>query len=306
MNKIIVLILISLHALFGNWPQIFGPERNAVSPETDINKEWDRSSPEVLWETSLGSGFGGAVADSGKVYILDRETLDLANDREGAGRKDILRCYDLTSGEVLWAYDYGAPGKTGYDGSRACPAVDAQNVYAVGPLGHIICVDKIRGTLKWQKHLINDFGAQRPYWAFSQSPLIYKDLVIINAHGQKGLIALKKTDGMLVWGSSVLGGGASYSSPCLTIVDGQEMLLYTSTAGRRNESGNPPTIAGIDPSDGKMLWSYSDFQCGTAMIPHPVHIGKGRFILTGGYMAGDSSYSSCEERGCMEGDNRFP
>jgi hypothetical protein len=44
---------------------------------------------------------------------------------------------------------------------------------------------------------------------------------------------------------------------------------------------------GIDPASGKVLWRYTNWNCGIP-IPHAVDAGEGRMLITGGYSAGSA------------------
>jgi hypothetical protein len=95
-KKILLFFLIATASIFSgyaqDWPQFLGPDRNSKSPETGILRTWPEEGPEVLWTVDLGIGYGGPVVKNGKVYLLDRE-------KETA---DIMRCFDLNTGEELW------------------------------------------------------------------------------------------------------------------------------------------------------------------------------------------------------------
>jgi outer membrane protein assembly factor BamB len=60
--------------------------------------------------------------------------------------------------------------------------------------------------------------------------------------------------------------------------------MITASAGR-GENATGGKVVGIDPLTGKILWEYTNWQCG---IPAPcaVDAGEGRVLITGGYQAG--------------------
>ncbi len=114
-----------------DWPQYLGPDRNSTSPQKCILRSWPENGPEVLWTVDVGRGNGGPVVKDGKVYLLDRD------DQVG----DIMRCFDLSSGEDLWNSAYEAPGSVRFPGSRSVPIVDGNHVYSCGHNGDLYCID---------------------------------------------------------------------------------------------------------------------------------------------------------------------
>src|SRR6185369_4673481 len=88
-------------AFAADWPQYYGPSRDATSTEKGILRAWPAEGPKVLWTVPLGIGFGGAAVSAGKVYLLDRD------DKVG----DTFRVYDFSNGKELWNFAYDGPGK---------------------------------------------------------------------------------------------------------------------------------------------------------------------------------------------------
>jgi outer membrane protein assembly factor BamB len=284
-----------------DWPQYLGPNRDNISQETDLTSSWSKEGPKVLWSQAVGEGFGGPSIYQAKVYVLDRENSE----------KDILRCFDLNSGEELWNYSHIDSGKFSFNGSRATPTVDGKNIYCVGPMGTIYCIDLLTHQSVWTRNFREDFGAEFPTWAFSQSPLIYKDLVIVAPMCNKtGLVAYDKENGEIVWQTPRLSVRAGYSSPQFAKIGGldqiilvtpymtEEMIQWyneeekdakTEIEGAENNEEVEPYfdhggVYGINAKTGKVLWNYKKVY-GMLSIPPVTLIGDGRVFVN----SGDSS-----------------
>ncbi|HLP73515.1 MAG TPA: PQQ-binding-like beta-propeller repeat protein [Bacteroidales bacterium] len=277
-----------------DWPQYLGPNRNGVSSQQNIAREWSDKGPEVLWKVDLGIGFGGSVIREGKVYLLDRE------DKTG----DKLRCLDLTTGKELWSFAYDAPGSVTYPGSRSVPAIDGNRIYTVGPYGQFYCTDINTHKPLWNKNIWTDFGGgQIPRWAITQCPLVYGDLVIVASQAPgAGVVAYNKLSGNVKWSTPSL-GPVGYVSPSLLKVGNENHVVMITASAGRGQSANGGKVVGMDPSTGKVLWEYRNWQCGIP-VPSAVDAGEGRALITGGYEAGaamikierktDGSYSVAE------------
>jgi outer membrane protein assembly factor BamB len=275
---IALLVVVSVTgALAGDWPGYLGPKRDGTSSEKGLLRSWPPEGPQVLWTTPVGAGYGGPAVSAGKVYLLDRD--------ETVG--DRLRCLDFATGKDLWSFAYAAPGAFDHRGSRTTPTVDGTYVYTFGPLGDLYCIDTATRKPVWNRNVWKDFGGgQLPRWALTQNPLIYRDLLIVAPQGRKtSVAAFDKLTGELKWTSPVLSGSAGYVSPSIVNVGGDDHLVMTmaSSGFGRNASGG--SVNGLDPLSGKVLWTYTNFQCGIP-IPHAVDAGDGRVLLTAGYNTG--------------------
>ncbi|MBX2851246.1 MAG: PQQ-like beta-propeller repeat protein [Phycisphaeraceae bacterium] len=261
-----LLLLLVLPAGAADWPGFQGPNRSGVAPETNILTDWPDEGPAVLWSNDVGPGFGGAAIKDGRVYILDRN--DIKGDRLGV--------YELSTGKAVWACDYDAPGRISYHGSRSTPMVTDSHAFTVGAFGQVTCFDLSTRKVAWQKHM-DDFGAAPPKWAWSQSPLIVGDTVVIAPMaGDAGLVALKPATGEVVWKSPGI-GREGYGSPRLMTLAGKEQIVtLTSTL-----------VTGVDPETGKILWSYDGIPVKRG-IPTPTDIGSNRVFITAGYNAGSA------------------
>ncbi|MCJ7812314.1 PQQ-binding-like beta-propeller repeat protein [bacterium] len=263
-----------------DWPQYLGPTRNGVSTQKGILRSWPEQGPEVLWTVNVGIGYGGPVVKDGKVYLLDRD------DKVG----DIMRCFDFSSGKELWQFSYDAPGSVMFPGSRSVPIVDGNNVYSCGHNGDLYCIDINTHKPVWNKNIWTDFGGdQLPIWAITQCPLIYGDLLILASQApEAGVVAYNKLTGDVVWKTPNL-GNESYASPSVVKIDGKDHIVIvissTNPFGHRELPQTMGNVVGIEPSTGKILWEYKEWQCHIS-VPSALDAGEGRVLVVGGYELG--------------------
>lgn len=262
-----VLLTTLAASALADWPHFMGPNRDGVSPETNLLDRWPEAGPPERWRVDLGEGFGGAAIRDGRVYLLDRE----------GDERDVLRVFDLESGEELDSYGYERRGRLSVHGSRSTPTVDDELVFTVGGFGDVHAID--RDTLEpvWNMDLNQQYPEGHLRWGFAQSPLVHGDLLILTpTHpGSPGLIAVNKRDGEVVWESEPFGGDY-YTSPDLRTVLGTTGVLILS-----NE-----VLAFINPDTGETIWTYDGYR-NQFPIPSPTVLDDGeRIFLTGGYDAG--------------------
>ncbi len=263
-----------------DWPQFLGPDRNSKSPQKGLLRSWPEAGPEVVWSANVGIGYGGPVVKDGKVYLLDRD------DEVG----DIMRCFNLQTGEELWKFSYDAPGTVSFPGSRSVPIVDDRHVYSCGPNGDLYCIDIKTHQPVWNKNVWTDFGGTKiPVWAISQCPLIYGDLLVVASQApQAGVVAYNKLTGAIAWQTPNL-GNESYVSPKVVKIDGNDHIVMITSS--TNRFANPDAeltlgnVVGLDPLTGKTLWKYSGWDCHIS-VPCAVDAGDNRLLIVGGYERG--------------------
>jgi len=280
-NVVTMVALSVTCASAGDWPWAYGPRRDNTSDEKGLLRSWPQAGPEVLWTVPVGAGFGGPAVSDGKVYLLDRD--------EKVGDK--LRVFDLSSGKELWSFAYEAPGGFMFAGSRTTPTVDGERVYTSGPLGDLYCISTKTQKPVWHKNIWKDFGGgELPRWAVVQHPLVYGDLLIVAPQtSQTGVVAYDKLTGELKWKSAPLSGNPGYVSPSVVKIGGEDHLVMVMASVGRGRTAKDGSVNGLDPRSGKILWTYTNWQC-PIPVPQPVDAGQGRVLVSGGYSAGSAMF----------------
>ena len=75
-------------------------------------------------------------------------------------------------------------------------------LYALGSDGDLVCLDAAdrQGTV--EENLRNDFGGKPGHWAYSESPLIDGDTLVVTPGGNDAtIVALNKKTGDVIWKS---------------------------------------------------------------------------------------------------------
>jgi len=269
----VIVIICTTYMLAQDWPQYLGPNRDSTSPQKGLLRTWPENRPEVLWTVDVGIGFGGPVIRDGKAYLLDRD--------KGVG--DIIRCFDFSNGKELWRFKYDASGSVMFPGSRSVPAVDGNYVYSCGQNGDLYCISINTHKPVWNKNIWTDFGGDDlPIWAITQCPLIYGDLLIVTSQApEAGVVAYNKLTGEVVWKTPNL-VNESYASPSVVKIDGQDHIVMvissTNPIGHRELPQTMGNVVGIDPSTGKILWEYKEWECHIS-VPSAVDTGDNKVLV---------------------------
>lgn len=248
-----------------DWPQWRGVNRDGKSAEQGLLKAWPQGGPRLAWRASgLGEGYSSFAVSGGKLYTLGA--------RDGA---EYVMAFDEATGRKLWEVAHGRRFSNDRgDGPRATPTVDGAQLYAYGASGDLSALDAVSGRVLWKINVLQRYGGSNITWGLSESPLVLRDRIIVNAGGPRAsIVAVNKKDGSELWRSQ--GDEAGYSSAILQQVGGiPQAVVFT---GRR--------AVGIDTRDGKLLWSYDRVSNRTANIATPIARGN-RVFLSSDYGTG--------------------
>ncbi|MEM7353555.1 MAG: PQQ-binding-like beta-propeller repeat protein, partial [Acidobacteriota bacterium] len=190
------------------------------------------------WRRPIGAGYSGIAIVDGRLYTMTSD-----------GETDAVVALDQQSGEERWRADAGPtrPGGPGQlAGPSSTPAVAHGKVFALTPSGRLMALAADDGSIRWQRDLVADLGAEVPQYGIATAPLIDGQRVIVLVGGEEAyLAAFDVATGELVW-SEGHGEGTSYASPIKATLGSLEQILVP--------SGN--ALYAVDPSDGNLLWSY--------------------------------------------------
>ncbi len=212
-----LMTLPSIYAVAGefNWSKWRGPDENGISKETDWNPEAIQNNPDIKWSVEVGEGYSNVAILGNHLYTMGH-----------AGRKDTVFCLDFNTGEVIWKFSYTA-SRGQYPGPRATPVLSDGKLYTISRDGKTFCLDAETGSKIWGKRLQEELGVYNIAWGISGSPLIYKNLVIINAN--KSGLALDKNTGELVWASDQ--GNCGYATPVIFTKNSRDYAAIFSQTG---------------------------------------------------------------------------
>lgn len=220
----------------GNWPQWRGPNRDGISTETGLLKQWPENGPPLAWKAKgAGFGYSSFAIVNGRLY-----TQGLRGDRE------FIIAFDVTNGKELWATPHGGAFRNDRgDGPRGTPTIEGNRLYALGGNGDLSALDLGTGKVVWTMNVLDKFGGSQITWGISESPLIVGEKILVNPGGPNAsIVALNKKDGSLIWKSQ--SDRAGYSSAIAVDTAGtQQVVFFTSTRA-----------VGLDVKDGRLLWEY--------------------------------------------------
>lgn len=233
-----------------DWARFRGPGGLGISKAKNLPVRWS-DTENLVWKTELpGPGTSSPVLHGDRLYLTCHTGYGLGESNPGA-MDDLERhvlCVDRSTGKIVWSREVESKLPETEFGRRiishgyasSTPAVDAERVYCFFGRSGVVALDH-GGKQLWRA----DVGDQIHGWGSASSPVLYEDLVIVNAFVECGqLVALDKRTGKEVWRAGDL--KESWNTPLLVDLPNGKTELAVAISGQ---------ILGFDPATGKSLWS---------------------------------------------------
>ena len=230
-----------------DWVQFRGPGGLGTSRETGLPTTWS-DTENIAWKAELpGPGASSPITLGERVFITCYSGYGIEpNEGDQQALVRHLLCLHRKDGSVIWHKQFAPKlpehqyqGEGSYHGYAAStPTTDGQRIYLFFGKTGVFCLD-LDGNTIWQASV----GEKTNGWGSGCSPLLYQDLLIINASVESGsLVALNKQTGEEVWRAK--GIGSAWNTPIL--VPGKERTeLVVSMADQ---------VVSFHPKTGEELW----------------------------------------------------
>jgi len=256
---LVVTLALPLTLSAENWPGWRGPRGDGTSSSRKVPVRWDVPAGKgLLWKTAIpGTGHASPIIHGDRTFVVscDNET-----------HHRLLVCLDSHTGRILWqrrVIKASLESKHGLNSfASSTPVTDGRLVYVtflevsdkkvpapnvgtarlITPGRMVVAAYDNDGKLKW----IVKPGSFVSAHGYCSSPVIYKDLLIVNGdHDGKGyLVALDRKTGKTAWKVDRKYGIRSYVTPLIRKIDGRVQMVVSGSQH----------VASFDPSDGARHW----------------------------------------------------
>jgi outer membrane protein assembly factor BamB len=261
--NLLLWIAVPAVACAEDWPGWRGPRGDGTSSETNLPIRWSPTE-NVAWKVPVpGIGHSSPVVHGDRIFL----TTCLQKEEER-----VLLCLDRRDGKVLWQQSVikaVLEKKHKLNSfSSSTPATDGKHVYVaflqVRPRSNgedyprkprdvaylprdlvsemVIACYAVDGSLQWRKSPGQFYSRH----GFCSSPILYKDLVIVNGDqdAEAYIVALDKTTGAERWRIDRPHRTRSYCAPLIVQAGGKQQLVLSGSK----------TVTSYDPDTGKLHW----------------------------------------------------
>jgi outer membrane protein assembly factor BamB/enterochelin esterase-like enzyme len=245
------------------WPAWGGPQRNFVA-NAGIIKADQPFELRIAWKKTLGSGYSA-------VSVKDNMAITMFSD----STYDYTVALNAENGQELWRFkiDSTFPGRFGSaNGPISTPLISQNIVVGLSAAGRLFALDSKTGKLKWDTDLVAGHQGQMPFYGFSTSPLVYKNILLVETGGTKSnaFSAFNLQTGAVMW--TVGADTIEYQSPYLWQNEEDSHFIAVSNSA----------VYGLEPATGKILWQLEHqggYYIMGASSGNVVPVGKNQFFL---------------------------
>lgn len=273
-----------------NWPQWRGPNGSGFISTNNVVTQWGPKQ-NVKWRIELPeAGNSTPIVWNDQVFFT--QPLTEAKQRG-------LVCVDRASGREIWqravTYEQTEASHKTNPFCSASPVTDGERVIAWFGSAGLHCWD-LAGNELWHR----DLGAQEHMWGYGSSPILHKDLCILQfgPGNREFIIAVDKSTGETRWQIETLDDDAerklsgaendgnandftsdkqrserlrgAWNTPIVIEVDGHAELITTL----------PRRVSAFDPASGDLLWTCGG--AGPLAYASPIE-ADGIIVSLGGY-----------------------
>ncbi len=263
--SVLMILSVAVPGSGEEWSRWRGPNSDTSAHGTGLFDGIQEPELAVSWRQDLGTGYSS-------VSVADGRAITAYSD----GETDFVVAFDADAGDKLWQTVIG-PTYPGHDGSHtgpiATPAVHAGKVFMLGPWGSVMALDAASGAEVWRVELVDGYGAVKPHYGFSSSPVAVGEIVVVafGSEGGQALAGFEAETGALRWRAAE--DGINYQSPIL-IQDGEQSRVLA-MADRK--------LFLLESASGRVVWEYEhggDPSPMGGLSANPVPIAADRLFLT--------------------------
>ncbi len=263
-------VMVTAELLAAEWLQFRGPGGQGTTSETNLPLTWS-DTKNIAWKTELpGFGASSPIVLDDRLYVTCYSGYGIDQKNPGQMEDLLLHVVCLSDdGNIVWdqrvqpklpeserVRDHGYAGPT--------PATDGKHLFVFFGRSGVFKFD-LEGKQCWQA----DVGEDTHSWGCGTSPVLFGDLVIVNASVESGsLVAINKDSGDEVWRAG--GMNRSWNTPHLVDPGDGRLELVVSVKNQ---------ILAFDPATGEPIWNCEgipDYVC-PSVVSH-----KGVVYVIGG------------------------
>ena len=256
-----------------------GPNQDARYPDKNLMNVWTNDSlPIKVTYSGIGEGYGSPS--------ITEEGLFVAGMHDSTG----YIYHFKHDGKMVWKTKYGQDFTYRFPGSRGTPTLEDGRLYYSGAHGDAVCLDMKTGERIWHVNIFDKFGGDLVKWGYTESPVVYDDLVILQPGGPSAsLCAINKFDGSVIWEMPVDTNYNAYCTPRLFKYEGDTLCMVSLSSN----------LVIFDPATGQIKLKHELVDSHHNHANEPVYM-DGQIFYSSGYGEGSVMFKINQEENRLD------
>ena len=244
------------------WPQLGGPRRNWVSPDSGVFGSGPVRLREV-WRRPGLEGLAGLTVAGDRLVTLG-----------AAEGQAFAFALDAATGRELWRRPLGASPAEPRLPAASTPATDGRRVFVVSPSCRLLALAAADGAPAWERDLAREFNTGPVEGGCVTSPLLADGLLVVQVNGEpdKRVVAFDPASGAVRWSSPGVARAVETSPALLELGGVRQVVVHDTLEGKGG-------LYGLRLADGALLWSLRFPEGFTSSTDLPLPLGEDRIAM---------------------------
>ena len=281
------------------WRQWGGPHRNFVVDDPGLVEKWPETGPPVQWSRPLGPGHSAITVADGRLFTLYRA----GNGRAKLGpwdAEETVVALDAKTGQTIWEHKYPSRRQDFSFGAgpHSTPLVVGNRVFTIGTNQELFAFDAATGKVLWSHDFIKELQLAGAAAASERQDRLWlqPDRLARHDHLQR-----RRTGAVGDGVPSERRRRRLEERPLPHVRIGADPDRRRRVS-RRSCSSRGGTVTGLNPTDGRVLWSHphdpgNDLNCTT-----PIFGPDNVLFLSSAYKAGSRAIKLRQEGAVTHAD----
>jgi outer membrane protein assembly factor BamB len=267
-----LLALLFLAADPAFWLQWGGPTRDFHYPSSDI-VAWKGNGPRRLWDRQLGDGYSSILMDGKRLYFVHKRAAST-----------VFSALEPATGKTIWEQAFEeAPNEAERkemdpvhgNAPSSTPVLVGERLFGVTFMGRLVALHRDTGSILWTEQLWRQHGGTIVGYGYTNSPLPFKDNIIVPVGGKgAALMSFRQDSGKVVWSGET--SDNAMSSPVLMTLAGKPQVVTVMLK----------EVLSVDPDNGKCLWRWPHANNTETNVSDAAAAGPDLVLISSAYDSG--------------------
>ncbi|MFO1019728.1 MAG: PQQ-binding-like beta-propeller repeat protein [Planctomycetales bacterium] len=176
-----------------DWGEFLGPRGDGTSAETGLLPKWPAKGPPIVWQKTIGTGYGAPSIIGNRLVVHHRK-----------GDDEIVECFAADTGVPEWQHKYPSNFRDPYgynNGPRCSPVLVGDRCFTFGAEGRLLCLNLTTGKPIWEVDTAAQWKIPDAFFGVGTTPVLRGQVLFVMVGGEPnaGVVAFNAQTGDVLW-----------------------------------------------------------------------------------------------------------